>query len=477
MADEKTPPTVEIGTAGLIRYAGYVQEEFLRELQGLRWRRVIRQMVDNDPIIGAFLFAIEMTVRQAKYAVTGYSDKAEHKADAEFVDECLSDMDATWPDTLSEILSFLPWGWCVCEEVFKERKGDEAREVKLSNGATRRLPSSQYTDGKIGWHKWAIRAQETLQEWVWDDDTGDPIAMIQSAPPKFQSVTIPLEKCLHFRTTSRKRNPEGRSILRNAYTAWYFRRNIERIEAIGIERDLAGYPVITIPSDIITAAGPTYDAYKNMAVNIRRDELEGALLPSDRDEHGNLYYELKLLSTGGTRQFDTNKTILRYNDDITRSVLADFLMIGHESVGSFALSADKSDMFRNALTGYLDAIAAVINEKAIPDLFRLNGKPAHELPQLSFGDVRKIDLGVLGTYFSSLGAAGMTVFPTADGKLESALVEVAGVGVTPTPESFMELASQVAADKQAQQDAMLEAAKAKTAAPVIPPQQTPQEGE
>lgn len=50
-----------------------------------------------------------------------------------------------------------------------------------------------------------------------------------------------------FRTESVKDNPEGRSILRNAYRSWYFKRRIQEIEAIGIERDLAGLPVIHAP--------------------------------------------------------------------------------------------------------------------------------------------------------------------------------------------------------------------------------------
>ncbi|WP_155274431.1 hypothetical protein [Piscirickettsia salmonis] len=43
-----------------------------------------------------------------------------------------------------------------------------------------------------------------------------------------------------FRTTSRKGNPEGRSILRNAYQPWYYKKNLESIESIGIERNLVG---------------------------------------------------------------------------------------------------------------------------------------------------------------------------------------------------------------------------------------------
>lgn len=58
---------------------------------------------------------------------------------------------------------------------------------------------------------------------------------------------IPMSKAMLFRTESVKDNPEGRSILRNAYRSWYFKRRIQEIEAIGIERDLAGLPVIHAP--------------------------------------------------------------------------------------------------------------------------------------------------------------------------------------------------------------------------------------
>ena len=63
---------------------------------------------------------------------------------------------------------------------------------------------------------------------------------MQLAPPSYKQVVIPMEKCLLFRTQTHKNNPEGRSILRNAYRSWYFKKRIEEIEGVGIERDLAG---------------------------------------------------------------------------------------------------------------------------------------------------------------------------------------------------------------------------------------------
>ena len=149
--------------------------------------------------------------------------------------------------------------------------------------------------------------------------------MTQMPPPSYSTFTIPIDKALLFRTKSRKNNPEGKSILRNAYRSWYFKRRIQEIEGIGVERDLAGYPVIYAPEgyDIWSedeAATAIRASLEGMVRSVRRDESEGLVLP-----YG---YELKLLSTGGARQFDTNAIINRYDTRIAMTVLADFILSG-----------------------------------------------------------------------------------------------------------------------------------------------------
>ena len=174
-----------------------------------------------------------------------------------------------------------------------------------------------------------------------------------------------------FRTESAKDNPEGRSILRNAYRPWYFKRRIQEIEAIGVERDLAGLPVFHAPNgiDIWDVNDPemvnTHASLLKMVKNIRRDEYEGLVLP-----YG---YEFELVSTGGTRQFDTNAIINRYDTKIAQTVLADFIMLGHEKVGSFALSSDKTELFSVAISSFLDIICETFNSQGIPSLIDING--------------------------------------------------------------------------------------------------------
>jgi hypothetical protein len=410
------PNLSEIGRTGLIQNSGYVQEEFLRELSGTRWRKVVKEMLWNDPVIASMFFAIEMLVRQVTWDVQAASDDQADQENADLVNECLFDMEQPWKETLAEILTFLPWGWALFEKVFKRRP-----------------------DSTIGWHKWAIRSQESLDRWGFDEN-GNAVSMIQTAAPDYRAITIPLEKSILFRTSIRKSNPEGHSLLRSVYRPWYFKTRIENIEGIGIERDLAGLPVMHIPVEYFTTDDPEKLAIKDYAekivTRIRNDEQGGALLPSQYDEHGNLLWTLELMSTGGTRQFDTNKIISRYDQRILMTLMADFLLLGHEKVGSFALSSDKTTMFSVALGSWLDSICEVINRGPIPELLRLNGKSFENPPILTHGDIESVDLTELGDFISKLSGAGITLTPQQLGYT----LEQAGL---PVPEDEAELAAMI----------------------------------
>ncbi|MGN0489346.1 MAG: hypothetical protein ACI4HO_08805 [Ruminococcus sp.] len=389
----------ELGRLGQKRYGGFFYEEFLRELRGRKGIAAFQEMSENDDIIGSILFSMETLIRQVEWDVQPQGTEAADDEAADFVFTCLNDMSDTWTDTISEILSFLTYGWSAHEIVYKRRCG------KSKNPQLR----SKYTDGLIGWQKLPIRAQETLYEWLYDEND-NLLGMVQNPPPDFGLLTIPAEKLLLFRTKSRKGNPEGKSILRNAYRDWYFKRRIQEIEGIGIERDLAGLPTLYAPEgvDIWNDEDPDMVAARGNAEavvqNIRRDSLEGIVLPQG--------WELKLLSTGGQRQFDTNEIVERYDARIAMTVLADFILLGHQSVGSFALSSDKTKMFSMAIGCYLDMICEVFNNKAIPALIDINGDYFNgitDYPKLTHSDVEDANLEKLGEYIQRMINAGVLI--------------------------------------------------------------------
>ena len=389
----------EIGRIGQRRFGGIVYEEFLPELRGSRGVEIYREMSENDDVVGAILYAVEMLVRQTKWNVEPGGSTAKDKEAAEFVESCMDDMQNTWVDTISEILSFLAYGWSYHEIVYKRRMGNTA------DTRTR----SKYSDGLIGWAKLPIRAQETLYQWEYDEND-NLTGMTQMPPPDYGLLTIPLSKALLFRTKSRKDNPEGRSILRNAYRSWHFKRRIQEIEGIGIERDLAGLPVMHVPegmdiwNDNDDDMKRTLVRLEEMVRGIRRDEMEGLVLP-----YG---FELELLSSGGTRQFDTNAIIDRYDTRIAMTVLADFIFLGHQQNGSWALSSDKTELFAMACGAYLDIIAETFNSQGIPSLIDINGdhfKGITGYPTLIHGDIEDADIQKVSTYIKDMVGIGVLI--------------------------------------------------------------------
>lgn len=160
-------------------------------------------------------------------------------------------------------------------------------------------------------------------------------------------------------------------------------------------------------------------AAERIVQNIRRDSMEGIVKPFG--------WSLELLSTGGRRQFDTNAIIERYDTRIAMTVLADFVLLGHQNSGSWALSSDKTELFSMAIGAYLDIICEVFNNHAIPQLIDLNG--AHfsgitDYPRLTHGDIESPDLQALGTFIKDMTGAGILV---PDEGVEDYVREVAGL--------------------------------------------------
>lgn len=417
----------ELGRTGLVQSSGYIQEEIQRELTGIRWTRNVREMISNDPIVWTPFFAIDKLTRQVTWDVEANPDDPQGEETAQFIRECLfDDMSQPWRETISEIHSYMPWGFSYHEVVYKRRNGID----------------SKFTDGRIGWKKWPIRAQESRERWEFDDNGGIQ-GMWQRAAPNYELTLIPIEKALLFRTTTHKNNPEGQSLCRPIFRPWYFRKNIQNIEAIGVERDLCGVPVLYVPSEIMDAEDGTPNAQlrdylKTVITSFKNNEQAGLLLSSQRysqDQGGGEMYKFELVSSGGQKQFDTRRIIQGYNLEIVLTLLVDFLLMGHEKVGSFALASSKTDMFGYALGAFLDSDCEVVNRHAIPRLLRLNGMSDENPPTLTHGDIESIDLNVIASFISTMSGAG---FDVTDEQLKYLLKQ----GGLPVPDDPKEMRKQ-----------------------------------
>lgn len=403
-----------MGLSGEHVYNGEIRaDEFLRELKGRKAIKKFREMRDNDSTIGAVMYAIEQVLRDVKYKVEPSDAKDEEaKREAAFIKEVLEDMDHTLDDHISEALSYLTYGFSAFEVVYKRRVGP-----------TEKNPSkrSKYSDNRIGVRKIASRAQWTLERFELDRKSGEMEGIVQTK--NFFAGTdnfIPSWKLLHYKTTTNNGDPSGRSVLRNAYKSYTYLNNLQSIEAIAVERELHGIPVGRIPAEYLSPdATDDQKALKNKFEAILRDlksnEQAYALLPSDvyMDADGKptntRFMDIQLITSEGTRNIDIDPIIKRYQHDIARSVMAEFLMLGTSDRGSYALSKSKTDIFLKSLESYINSIYDAINKQLVERLWELNGLDYDKMPKIVPCDVAPHDLKELGSYLRNLNGADISL--------------------------------------------------------------------
>jgi hypothetical protein len=363
--------------------------------------RIYRQMYDNEAIIGAGFNLIKSTIRQVKWKVVEADGTPESIREKEFLEECLDDMEHTWPDFMGEVLSFMPFGWSLFEKGIKYRLGRNP-----SDSAS----SSRFDDGRIGWRGFFIRPQESLLDWEFDDE-GQMIGMWQRLPKG--RAFIPISKTILFRTENNKGNPEGRAMLRNVYRSWYFKNRIEEIEAVGIEREFGGMIVIKLPTFMMD---PKADAstkaarasYETMAQKLRNNEYGGLVFPTDEENGKKTGYAISTMQSGGTRSINVGETIRRLDRNIAMCFSTQFQLLGQDkSGGSRALSSDQTDMFGLSLGSVLDTIQDTFNRSAVHELYDLNGVPYEHRAYLVHGDIEKPEIDRLAITLKTLVDGGL----------------------------------------------------------------------
>lgn len=401
----------EIGVVGLKQHGGRIQEEARKELRFPEANRTFRTMA-QDATIASALSLFEMMVSRVEWIVdTGIDPTPEMKANAQFLEEVMHDMEHSWRSFIQEVTSAFTYGYCINEKVYRRRTWD--------NG-------SQYNDNKVGFRKLPVRSQDTIYKWLYSDDGRDLIgvqqnlATITDGTDRYArllnatgTVDIPRKKFLHFRVDAKRDNPEGNSPLRAAYHAWKYRTVIEEQEAVGVTRDMNGMPTLYLPprymsQDATDSEKAIYEYYKNVIRNIQMNEQSGLILPQafDPDSRQPLF-KFELTSTMGGKMYDTDAIIKRWDNKILMVLFADMLKMGQDQVGSYSLAGAKTNIMAMAIEARLQEIQDVLNNDLVKQLFAMNGVPPNvKLPKLVYGDLDEVDLDEFSKAIQRIGSVG-----------------------------------------------------------------------
>lgn len=369
-----------IGSSGRNQWGNLVQIDRKPELEGLTGVRTFKNML-YDPTAMLMYQALALPLRTVTWDVIPGGVTAGDQQAAALAWDALKNVSGGWLALLSNVGSMFWAGWAYLEMVLQRR-----------------------ADGYVGFEEIALRPQETLSQWRYAHH-GAIVGMEQSQASGGIEL-VPLKRSLLFRTTAEADNPEGWSIFKAAHRTWQYKRKLEQVEGIGLQRRWAGFPVLNMPVDATTRAaeGENSDEAKAEALiqSIYEDKQMGAYLPGG--------WGLNFGGPSGNTDPTMGDTIMRKDMEMARSILAQFLLLGLRSVGTQALAGSLGQTFALAVDAHLNSVADEFNRYAFPYLFKYNKFPGMTaLPALVHASAQSLDLGAVGAFIDSLTRAGVSV--------------------------------------------------------------------
>jgi len=370
---QQTSTAVKLNT-GLSIWRGQMNEEYLSELKP--WSRAVKiyQEMQDDVVIGSLFEAIKTPLLAAPFEVIAASDDEADVMAKKFIEENLFKMpDLEWTSHVEEMLEFMDMGFAISEKVVE--KG---------------------TDGMMYLTALIPIGQESLDTWGEIDEFGR-VKSFNQRDKNGKILSAPMDKLLHFTFRGRKRNPQGRGILRSLYRPWFFKKNLETIEAIGAERDVGNAPVVTLKEGV-KYTQTDLDNLASALEGFRMDEAVYVILPGGAtlEAYG-----------GGNKVYNVREMIRDWQHLIRQRFFADFISLGSEAVGTQALADEMTTFFGLALRSIQEKMLSVWNRQLIPWIFEVNNLHPAEYPRLEWLRPHDMNLQSLAQAYNTLIGANM----------------------------------------------------------------------
>lgn len=336
------------GSTGTEIYAGYLDEEYLKELTGSDRAKMFDRMRRGDSIIRMILLALKLPIKSADWHFNITDDSQEYADEQKkFLETVMfEELGQSFTKWLGEVLSFFDYGYSLFEIV---------HQIKV--------------DSEIGPHvgikKIAYRSPKTIERWIIDEnnelESVEQIADGDSVYGDARVRNMPAKFLIHFCPEQEGDDYEGMATLRPCYGAWKRKNLFLKLLAAGIEKYSIPTPIGEIPS------GQENSEERHLLEKILKvyasNQSNYIIHPEG--------YKISLQST----TFDALKireAIEKENQEMVNSVLAGFLLLGQGGGGSFALSETLSGFFGITLKSAADHISEVISERILKPLIKLN---------------------------------------------------------------------------------------------------------
>ena len=367
----KSPTSVTLGT-GLSIWSGQVQEEYLAQLKP--WSKAVKvyQEMYDDSVIGAMYEAIKAPLLDASFRVIGGTTKADQDA-IDFIRKNTYDsVFFSWSEHVEDMLDFLPFGFSLAEKVLIQGAGGYLYLRDLMPVA----PETLYKWGRLQ----PNGRVDGFYQFIPNNSWRELRNMAQGGSP-IQYARM--SKLVHMTFRARKRNPLGNSMSKSLYRPWYYKRNLEALEAIGAERDVGNVPVVELGEGSFTEQD-TNDL-KSALRGLRMDETAYLIVPNGA--------QVRPFGAGG-KVYNIREIIRDYGHLIRQRFFVDFIALGAEQVGTQALAKEISGFFSLALGSIQRYMLEAWNHQLIPYLIGYNGNKfsgISEMPKLVWAKPGKLN--------------------------------------------------------------------------------------
>jgi len=343
----------ELGSSSPSPFTSWMRREYNRDLEGIKGLKVYDRMRKSDGTVRGTLRLAKTPVLAGQWSMKPASTSDKDVMIRDKVWKALTEWPSTsWPQTLTEGLLMLDFGYYMFENVFCPGE-------QLTNDPDAR--------GLIVWKKFAPRHPMDVREWFFDVN-GGPLSVDMWEPPAdtrsfegavgqsfTQICNIPINKLVVLSFDKEAGNIEGISLLRSAYKHWYYKDNLYKIDAIQKERHGIGVPVVTLPMGYDDNDLQLADA---LGRNLRTNDRAHVVLPPN--------WTLTFAELRG-QPVNCIASIEHHDKQIEKQILGQFM--SSTTTGS---DEQSHTLFLKATRFTADIVVDAINKYAIPQLVDMN---------------------------------------------------------------------------------------------------------
>ena len=390
-----------IGSAGLDIQSGFVTEAYHADLQWPACHPLFSRIRRSDPEISIVrqLFVALASDIGTKYEIPEEveSPTPDDEGAVIFGNEVLQDLDggiAGWVDTLMSYVPFMGWGYW---EVVPGLRREDWRPPDDDPWR------SKYDDGRIGIRRLAWRDHSSFEKWEIDEYSGRLFGMWQRDYPH-EPVMIPIERSVHL-TFGDNVNPEGLSPLEAIWRLERIKYGLEVIQGIGYEH-AAGHA--KFQSDQTLTSDDKANVKKAARALLTAQEGNYLLLPGHIDG--------SIIDVDFAAARSIIEAIKYYGILKLQLYMMQWIALSATTgTGSFAAKKEDTEMFALYFNSMMKGFMDQLGKQLAPWIFDLNSEAFPQMtmtPVLTPTPIEKaIDLDILGTFVSTLFAAG---FPMDD---------------------------------------------------------------